>query len=248
VKVSVIIISYERPETVGWTLESAIRQTYPNLEIVVVDASKNEECKHIAQTQAAYRFCQVSPNDKFEKWIKWKGENPECLENIKSILIPNTGIAAACNLGVEMSTGDSLMFLHDDNWIEPTYVEKTVALMTEGVGIVSTDMHVFSNVADSVVKTGPATLDILKNQNVIHASSLLRRKAFDQTGGNKEDVYEDWELWLNVIKCGWKVRNVDEPLFHYRKAEKSAITQYKERHEERIANMKKQHPDVYGQS
>ena len=144
--------------------------------------------------------------------------------------------------------GGAILFLDDDNWLEPTYVEKTVALMADGVGIVSTDMHVFSEKEDSVVYTGLPSLDILKKQNVIHVSSLLRREAFIQSGGNKNDVYEDWELWLNIVKLGWLVRNVSEPLFHYRHAETSLITQHSQRHEERIANMKRLHPEIYGKS
>jgi len=231
-KVSVIIISYNRAPMLGWTIQSVIRQTYSNLEVVIVDASEDEQAKHVARTCA------------FTREHKWG--LAQCCFNFKYVEIKNTGIADACNTGVKSSTGEFLIFLHDDNWIEPTYVEKVVALATDGIGIVSTDMHVFSNTEDSVVKTGPVTLDILKNENVIHASSLLRREAFDQTGGNKEDVYEDWELWLNVVKHEWQVRNVDEPLFHYRKAENSAITQYKERHEERVRNMRKIHGDIYG--
>ncbi len=230
-KVSIIITSYNRPSMLGWTIQSVIRQTYPNIETIIVDASTEEEAKHIART------CT------FTNSHSWGAI--DCCFNFKILKMKNTGVSDARNSGAAVSTGEALIFLDDDNWIEPTYVEKTVALMTEGVGIASTDTHIFSEKSDSVVKSEIETVNTLKDRNNIHSSSLVRREAYNQANGYKNDVYEDWELWLNILKHGWKMKTVNEPLLHYRHAEPSLITRHKERHDERIRNMKAIHSDIY---
>ena len=257
-RVSIIVTSYNRPKMLGWTIESALRQTYKNTEVIIVDAGSDAQAKHIGESLASRKFFQEGPHARVEFY---EGE-PGSLHNVSYIQLPNTGIADARNMGVnavatrylsggpdtvqKICTGDAIVFLDDDNWIEPTYIEKTVALMTEGVGIVTTDMHVFSSTGDSIVKAYHAVLNVLKDGNAIHSSSLISREAFNQSGGNKKDVYEDWELWLNILSLGWNLRVVNEPLFHYRHVESSLITRHAERHEERINNMKALHPEIYG--
>jgi hypothetical protein len=118
--------------------------------------------------------------------------------------------------------------------------------MSAGVGIVTTDMHVFSEIKDSVVRVEEISLKSLALQNYIHVSSLVSRSAFNAAGGFKENVYEDWELWISVLKSGLSARCVSEPLFHYRhNRQGSLITRHEERHAERMKNMKRIHADLY---
>jgi glycogen synthase len=139
-------------------------------------------------------------------------------------------------------TGDAILVLASDDWIEPTFLEKTVWLMDREIGIVSTDMHVFSETSDSIVQPQATTYTKLLMSNTIPATSLFRREALDKVGGFKDNVYEDWLLWLDVLRAGWGHAVVHQPLFHYRHARESLTTLYTNRHEELIRNMRVRHP------
>lgn len=248
-KVSIIITSYNRPGTLDWTIQSVLRQTHKDLEVIIVDASQDEGAKHIAQKYADNRFRQRFIGEPYTRWERWQSQDDRCFKNMKSILVQNTGIADARNTGVEASTGSAYIFLDDDNWIEPEFVEKTAYHMQNPkIGIVTTDMHVFSEMSDSVVVSSITTPEILSRANTIHSSSLVRREAYVDVQGCKNDVYEDWELWLAILKKGWKMQAVNETLLHYRHTEGSLIARHAERHAERMMNMAKLHPDLFGES
>jgi hypothetical protein len=83
--------------------------------------------------------------------------------------------------------------------------------------------------------------------NTIPNTSLIRQTAFVQTSGYLNDVYEDWNLWLDILERGWEHYAVNEPLLHYRKHTNSdsRITKLEQDHEALIANMHKLHPKLY---
>lgn len=143
-------------------------------------------------------------------------------------------------------TGDLILVLASDDWIEPTFLEKTVALMDREIGIVSTDMHVFSETSDSIVQPRATTYTKLLMSNTIPATSLFRREALDKVCGFKDNVYEDWMLWLDILRAGWGHAVVHQPLFHYRHAKESLTMLYTKRHEELLKNMRAQHPEICG--
>lgn len=239
--VSIIITAYNQPNTLMWTIQSALRQTYEDTEIIIVDGgSTNTLAIHFATVLAAKRFSiPKGPEDVFYN------DRPEALGKVTAIHTENNGISDARNVGAEWSKGEALVFLDDDNWIEPTFVEKTLSLMTPGIGVVSTDVHVFSENADTLCVTKVVPLEDLAKGNSIPSTSLIRREAFEQSGGFKNDVYEDWELWINILKRDWKMAVVNEPLFHYRNRPGSLINKLNKRHDELVENMRRLHPDVY---
>jgi glycosyltransferase involved in cell wall biosynthesis len=244
-KVSIIIPFYNNSLTLAWTIRSAMQQTYENLEIILVDDGSTDQGggSHIALSTCDL----IWTNPGFQK--RKNKDALVCNPNGTIKLLQkaaNVGVTKARNEAVEESTGDLLLFLDGDDWIDSTFLEKTVPLMTNNVGIVSTDMHVFADSSDSVVRAEPATLESIKYQNTIPICSLVRYKAFERAGGFHEDTHEDWNLWIGVLKQEWEHAALNEPLFHYRHhLGESRATKLAKQHEELFENMKKLHPDVY---
>lgn len=215
-KVSIIITAYNRPILLREAVESAVRQSYRDTEVIVVDASTSP----LMQPRSDVKY----------HWIEDKG------------------ISQARNFGAQKASGDAFVFLDDDNYLSPSYAAKTAALLAPGVGFISTSMRVISAVEETYVPGKVMPLNKLMYENQVHSSSLVARGAFEQAGGFKEDVYEDWELWINILKLGYRMETVKELLFHYRSHEPSLITRHKERHDERIANMRRIHADIYAET
>lgn len=238
--VSVIIPFYNQKSTLRWTVQSVLRQTYKDFELILVDDGSTDETEsaHIAETSEYYFVKQDSGHS---------GISP-LRKRVPTTVIyqdKNKGVVKARNLGAAKAIGKFLLFLDGDDWIEPTYLEKTVPLMTGNTGIVYTDMHVFSDDSDNVVIAHYADLETEKYQNVIPNTSLIRREAFGRAGGYKDNVYEDWNLWIDILKQGWKTAILNEPLLHYRHQKSSRITKLTSEHEQLIKNMRELHVDIF---
>ena len=129
------------------------------------------------------------------------------------------GIAWARNTGIAQATGELILPLDCDDWIDVTYLKKTVPLMTEGVGIVSTHMVYFGDQEGTVIKTEARTYEEQLKSNNIPVCSLVRAKAIRQAGLYDHNLggWEDWDMWLCILMLGWKHTFVNEVLFHYRR-------------------------------
>ena len=102
-KISVIIPIYNVGFYLQECVNSVIKQTYKNLEIILVDDGSTDECPNICDTYAK----QYS--------------------NVKVVHKQNGGLSDARNFGIFNSTGDYLLFLDaDDFWKDSTAVQSLV--------------------------------------------------------------------------------------------------------------------------
>lgn len=102
-KISVIIPIYNVGFYLQECVNSVIKQTYKNLEIILVDDGSTDECPNICDTYAK----QYS--------------------NVKVVHKQNGGLSDARNVGILNSTGDYLLFLDaDDFWKDSTAVQSLV--------------------------------------------------------------------------------------------------------------------------
>ncbi len=214
--VSIIIPIYNKAEFVVECLESVLNQTYWDFEVVVVDDGSTDGSEKIA---AQYP--------------------------VRVLSISNRGIAGARNAGVMNSSGEFILPLDADDWIDAEYLSKTVPQMTPGVAIVSTDMQRFG-LQDSYVAAEYRTAHQQIDYNLIPVCSLIRREAFLQTGGyvSKVDGYADWNLWIDILKRGWRMAVINEPLFHYRFLGDAANFEADQNREELTRLIRSFHPEL----
>lgn len=106
--VSVIIPTYKRRETLKSAIESIRKQTYENLEIIVVDdnGADSEYRKSVEEIMEQYKENSQIVYVKNEK---------------------NMGGAAARNVGIQKAKGEYLAFLDDDDTYYPKKIEKQIA-------------------------------------------------------------------------------------------------------------------------
>lgn len=100
VKVSVIIPVYNVEKYLSHCLESIINQTYQNLEIIIVNDGSPDNC-HLIIADFAARDSRI-----------------------KIINQENKGISVARNCGIEACTGELIMFVDSDDWVEAEIIEK----------------------------------------------------------------------------------------------------------------------------
>ena len=107
-KVSIIIPCYNGSKTLHRCLDSVVSQTYKNLEVLVInDGSKDNSAEIIFEYAKKYPFIQLISKE-------------------------NGGQSTARNLGLELCTGDYVMFLDcDDNYTKKYAIEKMVRTLEQ---------------------------------------------------------------------------------------------------------------------
>ena len=206
--ISIITPLYNQGHFLGETLDSVLSQTYQDFEIVIVNDASTDDSLSVAEKYAAQypNKIRVVCND------------------------VNKGLAATRNVGIAHSSGEFILPLDSDDKIFPTYLEKTVSQMSEGVAVVGTWMQMeFDGTKAAPAYVGhpgssypifPPNRQQILTGNSIAVCSLIRRKALNQVGGYPEDFKkgsEDWCMWAAIVCSGhWTIKIVDEYLFRYR--------------------------------
>ena len=106
-KISLIIPIYNTKEYLRQCLDSAVCQTYQNMEIICVDDGSTDGSGEILDEFAGKSSQIVAVHQK------------------------NKGESAARNTGLLMATGDCIGFMDCDDWIEPDMYEKLIQVMED---------------------------------------------------------------------------------------------------------------------
>lgn len=104
-KVSVIIPTYNRADRIKGCLDSIFRQTYHNIEVIIVDDGSEDNTEEVVATY--YTTC---PPNMFVRYYKQ----------------PNLGAPAARNLGLKKSTGEYVVFFDSDDYMQPERIQMQI--------------------------------------------------------------------------------------------------------------------------
>lgn len=204
-RISIIIPCYNAGDLLVESIDSALAQTWPDIEVIVVDDGSTDS-----------RTIEVL----------------ESLERPRTRIVrqENAGPAAARNRAVECATGEFILPLDADDLFDPSYAAKAMAEMEKNpnVGIVYCDAMKFG-AASGIWRLPAYTVREMVIDNVIFCSSLFRKADWATVGGYNERLrhgMEDYEFWIKLIALGRDVAKIDEPLFHYRIQESSRTTKF----------------------
>lgn len=191
--VSVVIPCYNQADYLSEAIESALQQTYPRVEVVVVDDGSTDASAGIAK----------------------------CFRSVKYIRQENKGVAEACNTGLRISCGEFIMFLGGDDRLTRQAVETHLACFAEhqDAGFVAGDLDLISgdgSYLDSPrapMGEGEQYDQLLKVDHVANTIAVMfRRDVFDRVGyfNAKQKAGEDYEMILRVARSfrGAQHRNV----------------------------------------
>jgi GalNAc5-diNAcBac-PP-undecaprenol beta-1,3-glucosyltransferase len=203
-KVSAIVASYNRADSLMLALESVFAQTLQPAEVFVVD-----DC---------------SPKfDIFEVMRPLEGR-VKVLRNAQ-----NSAVGHSRNHAVRHATGDYVAFLDDDDTWKPEKLERQLAAM----GDANMSLCGFERVPDGTTSIWPITevrLDMLKRGNPFCPPSgfVCKRSLFDKEQFDETLRYgEDWDFLIRVAKRG-PLRYVPEPLYNYQMPQQSGTSMVNE--------------------
>jgi glycosyltransferase involved in cell wall biosynthesis len=260
-KVNIVIPLFNQELYIAQCVNSVLAQTYKNFDVIIVNDGSTDHSKQVLQeviddymdidkVKMAEFFKMVEEQgldakrtpdgrhpDHKEKWDLLATYFPNGHHTAPTVIDqPNRGLSETRNIGIKSGDGEFILPLDADDWIDPRYLELTVPKMVDTqVGVVSPDMQ-YEGLLHHRIPAKAMTLEAEMQGNEIPVCSLVRREAFEQTGGyetifveiagsRRAPGYEDWNLWLDILKRGWEVAVVNEPLFHYRIKPVSMVTE-----------------------
>ncbi|MCB0254097.1 MAG: glycosyltransferase [Anaerolineae bacterium] len=197
---SVIIPAYNAAAYVRQTIDSALNQTRPGIEIIVVDDGSTDATPDILASFG---------------------------DRIRTIRQPNQGPAAARNRGITSASGTWLAFLDaDDLWL-PDYarimMERAKQTSEDVAAIACGWQHIDVNgipegQAVALNFKSVSFKQLLLGNRFPPVAVVARRSAVMLSGGFDESIYgvEDWDLWLQMTLRGYKIISVREVLAAYR--------------------------------
>ena len=196
-KVSIVIPVYNGSNYLKEAIDSALAQTYKNIEVIVInDGSKDE-----GKTDA---ICKSYGN------------------KIRYFKKENGGVASALNMGIEKMKGEYFSWLSHDDVYYPDKIEKQIEFLSEqenrdniipyaSYELIDEDSQTLEKVwQDHDLLVEKPEYAFLRGR-INGITLLIPRKAFDQHGKFDENLKctQDYDMWMRIAR-GYKFVHMDE--------------------------------------
>jgi len=207
--ISIIIPVYNRTDRFRHTLSSALGQTYKRTEIIVVDdGSLKNTVPFVIKDLLKFHNYDASIEEDSDALLR--------IENIQYYRQENKGAPAARNRGLELVKGEYVIFWDADIVAKPEMLQKMYDALQKNPEANFT----YSNYGLWLMAYGLKQMraqqfnfNILKKNNYIHTTSLIRRKDIIKWDESLKR-FQDWDYWLTMVEQGKKGVWIDEYLFN----------------------------------
>lgn len=197
--VSIITPTYNSAKYIEFTIDSVIKQTYRNWEMIIVDDNSLDETVEIIQKHIHFD------------------------DRIKLIeLDKNYGPAIARNKAIENAKGKFISFLDSDDIWMPSKLEKQVNFLKKNnypicfttYELIDKNNHRLNKVLHAV-----RCLDLhnyLKDTRIGFSTSMINKEIVGKFEMMNIRTRQDGQLWIFLMKRGFKAYGIDEILCQYR--------------------------------
>ena len=198
-KLSVIIPTYNRAEFLRTAIESALNQTFNDIEIIVSDDKSTDYTREVVE----------SFEDERIKYVRNEG---------------NKGPSATRNTAILASEGEYIAFLDDDDEWLPDKLQRQVEVLDKSqpniCGVYSNRLFIDKK-SSKVLSDNPGTDQLKGNllyqlmiKSPIHTSTVvIRKRCLDEIGLFDETIsyMEDRDLWIR-LSIKWDFEYISTPL------------------------------------
>ena len=190
--VTIVIPAYNYATYLPFAIESALAQTYPNVEVIVIDDGSTDHTPEVVQ-----RY----------------------LPRIRCHRKLNGGLSAARNTGTALARGEFIVFLDADDLVKPDMVERcmhTVHNWPRPVDVVAGLTYAINKqgeVINATIPTPFAKDQEIPRQDIVvgtrfSVTCLVRKEALLRIRGFDENLRstEDRDAWIRIAQDGCIVR------------------------------------------
>lgn len=197
-KVSVIIPTYNREKTLKRSVDSVLKQTYTNIEVIIVDDCSIDNTEEIVKSWG---------NSKI-KYYK---------------LEKNSGACVARNYGIEKATGEYIAFQDsDDEWYKNKLELQMKEITNSNVDLVFCALNRIKDgqnrkekiPGDNIECSNNFTNRLLMDSCVSTQTILAKKYVFNKEKFDPElPRFQDWDLMIRISKK-YKIGYIDMPLLN----------------------------------
>ena len=198
--ISVVLTTYNKPNGLYRSLKSVLRQSYDNIEVLVVDGGNNKYSKYIVDLFKDKRIIYIKVGDD-------KSNNRIC------------GNVQYCrNLGIDLSQGKFISTLDDgDKWVKDKLQKQHSLACISNASLVSCQTSKFSGDSYMIDRphNNPQFKDLLRSFCFSQTSCyFMKRKDLIKVGGFNENLrsMHEYDIALRMAKKGMRIITVDKPL------------------------------------
>lgn len=216
--ISLVIPIYKVEDFLRECIDSAINQTYKNIEIMLIDDGSPDNCGKICDEYA------LKDN------------------RIKVIHKENQGLSQARNDGIDKSSGEYICFIDSDDYLHPEYVERLYDIIhkykcdfsfccfyqvDESSNIVELKKNsaIIRSTEDELVYSKFEYLNIInahKGSNMVW-KNMFKRNIFDNIRFDYGKYWEDCRMMYKVIDLFDTIHGTGRQLYYYRVRETSFL-------------------------
>ncbi len=231
-KVSVIIPTYNRGDFLKSSVNSVLKQTYEDYELIISDDASTDHTRKYVESISDSRVVYI------------------CNKT-------NRGVAATRNSALKISRGDYIAFLDDDDeWLpeklslQVEKIEKSspdVGGVYTGVSYLDIELGEITSVSNPHIR-GNILNDILPENFLVTSSLLLRKSCFEKAGlfDERFQFGEDFDMWIRIANY-YNFDFIKEPLVKYAIHE-SKITLNYQKVISGLELLLSKHKDLYSQN
>ncbi|TZG27947.1 glycosyltransferase [Sphingomonas montanisoli] len=207
-RISVVVPTRNQAQYISDTLDSILRQAYPNLELIVVDGASTDVTRLILERYAKHITVLISE--------------------------PDEGQSHAINKGMFAASGEILTWLNsDDLFADGALHAAAFAFMTSGADIVAGVCDIFGE--DNIVQRRhlpcvlgenlplASILDLengwLRGQFFHQPEVMFTRDIWERAGGSVDQALfysMDYDLWARMAKCGARIAVIGRTIAQFR--------------------------------
>lgn len=219
--VSIIVPVYNVEEYLDECVESLANQTYPDIEIILVDDGSPDNCPQIC-----------------DKWAL-------CDNRIKVIHKENGGVSSARNAGLDVANGEWIWFVDSDDTVEANALEELLSNTDDA------DLIVFASSTDELYTKDEKFFDeyYFKYRFGFGPCNKLYRKSIIKDNGlqfdTQETVGEDLLFNITYYQYANTYRFIMPNYYHYRVRENSAMQSNNEKRIEQQLRLYSKIYDIY---
>ena len=200
-RVSVIVPVYNREKTIRRCIDSILEQTYENIELIVINDGSTDDSLKIIESYG---------------------------KKLKLIDQKNGGVSVARNKGIQVATGEAIIFVDSDDYIDSTFIGEMVKyydefdLVITGLSGFTEKGTVFRSAINLKVTTDYDILDLFsKYENFRFFSGpvrkLFKKSIIDQNKirfNTNLSLGEDTCFVLDYLKNTSSIRFTDQSFYH----------------------------------
>ena len=207
--VSVVIPTYNRPNYLREAVESVFAQTYPFIEILVID---DGSLNGGARTRSALKPYLSDDSSSSQR------------PKVTYLYQKNCGLVPAVNRGLTLARGEYIQRLDDDDRLLPEKIARSVEVFQAHpeVGLVATGYYHINATGQRIHTCPPRAcpestrlLSMLMGCISACAGVMVRSLVHQKVGVYRNIKAQDYEMWTRVAK-EFKVETVNLPLAEYR--------------------------------